>query len=104
MVSTPPPSFLAAAAKNNFCSRPSFNYIQGCIRSLSPLKGGVGKFIMSVGEEYHVVKRGREYHGCWEEYNKEKRERGSNMIFPLILRLLGRISGGAEGKGKEIKL
>ena len=28
---------------------------------------------MSVGEEYQVVKRGREYHSCGEEYNVEKR-------------------------------
>ena len=41
---------------------------------------------------------GREYHGCWEEYNVEKRERGNNTIFPLILRLFGRISSG-EGDG-----
>ena len=30
------------------------------------------KFIKSVGEEYQVVKRKREYHGCGEEYNMEK--------------------------------
>ena len=47
------------------------------------------KSIKSVGEEYQVVKGGREYPGYGEEYNVEKRERGSNMIFPLILRLLG---------------
>ena len=39
----------------------------------------------------------------------EKRQRGSNIIFPLILRLLGRISSGKEGKeteilGKKIKI
>ena len=28
----------------------------------------------------------------------EKRERGSNIIFPIILMLLGRISSGEEGK------
>jgi len=48
------------------------------------------------------VKRGREYHGCGEEYYVEKREMGSNIIFPLILRLLGRISSGEKWKGKEI--
>ena len=40
----------------------------------------------------------------WEEYNLEKRERGSNIIFPIILRLLGRISGGGKGKGTEKKI
>ena len=48
---------------------------------------GGGGIIKSVGEEYHVVKRGREYHSFREEYNVEKRERGSNIIFPLIVRL-----------------
>ena len=38
------------------------------------------------------MKSGREYHGCREEYNVEIRERGSNIIFPIILKLLGRIS------------
>ena len=56
--------------------------------------------IKSFEEEYQVVKRGRKYHGkiiTWK-----KRERGSNFILPLILRLLGRISSGEEGKGTEI--
>ena len=30
------------------------------------------------------------------------RERGSNNILPVILRLLGRISSGEEGKATEI--
>ena len=29
----------------------------------------------------------------------EKRERGSNIVIPLILRLLGRISSGKKGEG-----
>ena len=53
------------------------------------------------------MKRGREYHGFEEEYNVEKRNRGSNIIFPIISRLLGRISSGevrkeAEFLGKKI--
>ena len=32
----------------------------------------------------------------------KKRERGSNIIFPIILRLLGGISSGEEGKETEI--
>ena len=58
-----------------------------------------GEFIKSVGEEYQVVKRGRDYHVCWEESNKEKRENGSNIIFPMILRLLRRTSSGEDRKG-----
>ena len=30
------------------------------------------EFIKSVGEEYQVVKRVREYHGCGEVYNVDK--------------------------------
>ena len=60
-------------------------------------------------EDYQVVKRGGECHSCGEEYNVIKRVRVSNIIFPLILRLLGRISNGEEGKeteilGKKIKI
>ena len=66
-------------------------------------------YLKSVGEEYQVVKRGREYHGCGEQYNLKKRERGSNMIFSMILRLFGRVSSWGEGKGsvnmgKKIKI
>ena len=57
-----------------------------------------GKFIKGVGEEYQVLRRGREYHGYGEEYNVEKRE--SNIIFPIILRLKGR--SGEDGKSTEI--
>ena len=53
---------------------------------------------MSSEEEYQVVKRGMEYHGCGEDYNVEKREKGSNVPFPIILRLRRRISRG-EGCG-----
>ena len=44
-----------------------------------------GEFINSVGEEYQVLKRGRDYQG--------------NILFPLIFKMLGRISSGEEGKG-----
>ena len=46
--------------------------------------------------------KGREYHGCREEYNFVKMERGSNIFLPIILRLLGRISSEENGKGTEI--
>ena len=46
------------------------------------------------------MKRGREYHGCWKEYKVKKR--GSNTIFPIILRLLGRIlSWEVDGNSGE---
>ena len=61
-----------------------------------------GGVINYFGEEYQVVKRERECHGCGEENNVEKREKGSNIIFPIILRLLGRISSGLRGKGTDI--
>ena len=63
--------------------------MKGCIKFLVP-------FIKSVGEEYQVMKRGKEYYGCEKEYNVEKRERGINIIFPIMLRLLGRLSSGEE--------
>ena len=47
------------------------------------------------------MKHGREYHCCEEEYNVEKRKRGCNIIFSLIMKLLGRISSGKEGKEME---
>ena len=50
------------------------------------LNGGGG--IKSFGEEYHLVKRGRKYHCCGEEYNVEKRN--NNIVIPLIFRLLGK--------------
>ena len=67
-----------------------------------PYPSLLGKFIKSVGIEYQVLKRGREYHGCGEEYNILIREMGCNIIFPIILRLLGRISSAEVEKGTEI--
>ena len=66
--------------------------IQGCLKFLA---------IKSVGEEYQVVKRRREYHGCAKEYNIEKRRNGSKIIFPIILRLFRRISSGKKGRGTK---
>ena len=70
---------------------------------------GSGGFIKYIGEEYQIAKRRRKFHGCGEEYNLEKREKGRNIIFPIVFRLLGRISSGEEGKetemfGKKIKI
>ena len=48
--------------------------------------------------------RGRDYHGCGEDYNVGKRERGGNIIIPIVMRLLGKISRGkGDGNvGKKI--
>ena len=32
----------------------------------------------------------------------KKKDRGSNIIFPIIFRLFGRVSSGNKGKGTEI--
>ena len=45
------------------------------------------------------MKRGREYHGCGEEYNVESSVMGGNIICPIIFRLLGRISSGEIKRG-----
>ena len=44
---------------------------QGCIKSLIffPRAGGLSSLF---GEEYQFVRRGREYHGYWEEYNVDR--------------------------------
>ena len=42
------------------------------------------------------MNREEKYYSCGLEHNVEKMERGSNIIFPIILRLLGRISSGEE--------
>ena len=52
------------------------------------------------------MKRGREYLGCVEEYNVKKE---SFIMFPIQLKLLGRLSSGEKGKrteilGKQIKI
>ena len=44
------------------------------------------------------MKRERKYHGCGEEYNVETR--GSNIIFPVILRLLKKYQVGQRGRKK----
>ena len=53
------------------------------------------------GKTYQVLQVGVEYHVCGEEYNVDRRERGSNIIFPIILRLFERILSKEEGKGRK---
>ena len=47
--------------------------------------------------------RGREYHGCGDECNIEKRKKGSNTIFPIIFRLLGRILSEERGRKRTFR-
>ena len=58
-----------------------FPKITGVYEILFFPPGRGGEFINSVGEEYRIVKRGREYQGCREAYNVEKK---GNIIFPII--------------------
>ena len=67
--------------------------VQGCIKFLIPTPGE-GKVYQTYSGEYEVLKEGREYHGCGEEYSVYKRE--AEIIFPIILRLFERME---EGKG-----
>ena len=55
--------------------------------------------IIKPGEEHQVVKRGREYRGCGEEYNKEKRE--NNIIFPFYIKAVKKII--KLGRGRKFK-
>ena len=55
---------------------------------------GKGEFNKSFGEEFQVVKRGREFKGFLKEYHVEKKARGSNIICSMILKLQGRLSSG----------
>ena len=41
----------------------------------------------SVWEDYQIWKRGRSYQVCAEKYNVENMKMGSNILYPLILRL-----------------
>ena len=59
-----------------------------------------------VGEEYQVLKEGRVYHVCGEEYNVDKIDRGSKIIFSVILRLFERTSSGKGRKflGRKLRV
>ena len=61
---------------------------------------GEGEFFKSVWEEYQVVKRGRKYHGSGEEYNVEKRERGSNII---LLYNIEEYQAGKRERGRNFE-
>ena len=58
-----------------------------------------GGVVKSVGEEYKVAKRGREYHGCGEEYNVEK---GRQYHLLYNIEAVGKRLSGEKEKGTEI--
>ena len=66
----------------------SYTKQQGCTKFL---------LIKSGGEEYQVVKRGSKYHSCGEEYNVEKKERGSNIVLPKYYDCLDEYQVGKMG-------
>ena len=53
---------------------------------------------MSVGEEYQVVKRGREYQGF------EQRERWMQYHLPYHIKAAGKRGSGTENVGKKINV
>ena len=55
----------------------------------TPPPRAVWKFIQIFWEEYQVVKRGREYHGCGEEYNVEKEGKGKQYHITLNIEAVG---------------
>ena len=65
---------------------------QGCIKFLVHTWERV-KFIKSVGTEFPVVKRGREYHGFGEEYNVEKKVKGKQFHLPNYIEKNINLSG-----------
>ena len=54
----------------------------------------------SVGEKYHVVKMGREYQGCGEECNVEKKDKGKQFHLPDNIEAVGRNRNRTENLGK----
>ena len=60
-------------------------------------------FIKSVGEEYQVVRGGILYTYVGKNITLKKRERESNFILPILLRLVGRISSGKEERQRKLR-
>ena len=48
------------------------------------------------------MKREKEHHAVGKNITWKKSKRGINIIFPITLRQLGRISSVEKGKGREI--
>ena len=61
-----------------------------------------GKFDKPVWEEYQVVKREREYHGCLEEYNGEKKGEGEAISSHHDIKAVGK--NIKKISGENIKL
>ena len=77
---------------------------RGVESSLFPTLGG-REFIKSAGEEYQVVKRGREYYGCGEKYNVDKFGKGKQYHLSYNIEAVGKnIKWGRGQKFRERKL
>ena len=63
---------------------------------------GVGGLSSLLGKEYQVVKRQGNIMAEGKNITWVKRERGSNIIIPIMLRLWRRISNEEKGKESEI--
>ena len=65
-----------------------------------PLKAGLdkvpyppprrAKFNKAAGEEYQVVKSGRDFYVCWEKHNVEKKGKREQYHLPCIIRAVGK--------------
>ena len=62
----------------------------------------ITQFIKSVGEEYKVGKRGREYYGFGEEYNVEKKEWGKQYYLPNNIKAAGKNITRGRKEGDRI--
>ena len=65
---------------------------QGCIKFLIP----PGRSFQVAWKEYQDAKKGKEYQGYGEK-NNVKKGKESNILFPMMIRLLRRISSGEGG-------
>ena len=81
-----------------------YNLYSNCMVLFRATQGSpsLGEFIKSVWDEYQVWKR--EYKVYLEEFNVETRELGFNILYPLILMLLGRISSGGRSEEGALKI
>ena len=81
-----------------------YSFIENSVTTVYLIFRDVPRYISSQvcikGKVYQVYfgwisscEEGKRISWLWEEYNIEKRIRGSNIIFPIILRIMGRGKG-----------
>ena len=73
-----------------------YDFFQGCIKLLIPEEG---KFNKSVGEEYQVVKRGREYHGR----KRGKKRKGKQYYLLYNIEAVEEYQDGKRGRGQKFQ-